>query len=131
MVLHEAVNRAGGRAWSFHDARLDRVIDNGNHLVLSGNAEVLAHCDRIGTTPLLDIAPRAELPFLDLARGDRWLLRLPSGLRDLVTGGLRLRPAPLCRWPPTRGACCAPMRAPPSPMPFPAAVPPGSGCGSR
>jgi squalene-associated FAD-dependent desaturase len=112
VVLHEAVNRAGGRAWSFHDARLDRVIDNGNHLVLSGNAEVLAHCDRIGTTPLLDIAPRAELPFLDLARGDRWLLRLPSGLRDLVTGGLRLPPGTaLSLAADTRRLLCADARA--------------------
>lgn len=92
VVLHEAVNRAGGRAWSFHDARLDRVIDNGNHLVLSGNAEVLAHCARIGTEALLDIAPHAELPFLDLAQGERWRLRLPSGLRDLARGGLRVPP---------------------------------------
>ncbi|MCZ4261583.1 FAD-dependent oxidoreductase [Limimaricola sp. G21655-S1] len=92
VVLHEATARAGGRCWSFHDGALDRVIDNGNHLVLSGNAEVLDHCRRIGTSGLLDIAPRAELPFLDLETGARWSLRLPASLGELLRGGLRLPP---------------------------------------
>ncbi|PHP26390.1 hydroxysqualene dehydroxylase [Limimaricola cinnabarinus] len=90
VVLHEATARAGGRAWSFHDARLDRRIDNGNHLVLSGNAEVMAHCARIGSQAALDIAARAEIDFLDIASGARWSLRLPTGPRDLLHGGLRL-----------------------------------------
>ncbi|MGR3464425.1 MULTISPECIES: hydroxysqualene dehydroxylase [Rhodobacterales] len=92
VVLHEATARAGGRCWSFHDTALDRLIDNGNHLVLSGNETVFDHCRRIGSAGLLDIAPRAELPFTDLSTGAHWALRLPLGLRDLLTGGLRLPP---------------------------------------
>ena len=92
VLLHEATARAGGRCWSFHDAALDRLIDNGNHLVLSGNTAVFDHCRRIGTDTLLDVAPRAEIPFLDLETDARWRLRLPSGLADLLRGGLRLPP---------------------------------------
>lgn len=88
--VHEATGRAGGRCWSFHDARLDRMIDNGNHLVLSGNAAVLDHCLRIGTLPLLEIAPTAELLFHDLADGSSWTLRIPDGPADLLRGNLAL-----------------------------------------
>ena len=37
VVLHEAAGQAGGRCRSYHDDALDRRIDNGNHLMLSGN----------------------------------------------------------------------------------------------
>jgi len=89
--LHEATARAGGRAWSFHDAATDRLVDNGNHLILSGNAGALAHCGRIGSRHMLEIAPRAALPFLDLASGARWRFALPDGLSGLWRD-LRLPP---------------------------------------
>ncbi|WP_116086599.1 FAD-dependent oxidoreductase [Tropicimonas sp. IMCC34011] len=76
--LWEATGRAGGRAWSFHDRTLGALIDNGNHLVLSGNRAVLDHCRRIGSFGWLDIAPEAALPFHDLATGADWVLRVPS-----------------------------------------------------
>ena len=76
--LWEATGRAGGRAWSFRDKRLDALIDNGNHLVLSGNRAVLDHCRRIDTADRLRIAPEAALPFHDLATGRDWVLRVPS-----------------------------------------------------
>ena len=88
--LHEATGRAGGRCWSFHDERLDRLIDNGNHLVLSGNAAILDHCRRIGTSQFLDIAPTAELPFRDLADGSSWTLRIPDGPADLLRGNIAM-----------------------------------------
>ncbi|MGZ9811622.1 hydroxysqualene dehydroxylase [Pseudoroseicyclus sp. H15] len=90
--LYEATARAGGRCWSFHDSRLDRLIDNGNHLVLSGNAAVMDHCRRIGTFDLLDIAPTAELPFHDLADGASWTLRIPDGPAELLRGRVALPP---------------------------------------
>ena len=37
VVLWEAAAQAGGRCRSFHDATLDRTIDNGNHLILGAN----------------------------------------------------------------------------------------------
>ena len=38
VVLHEGARQAGGRCRSYHDATLDMVIDNGNHLLLSGKS---------------------------------------------------------------------------------------------
>ena len=40
VVLSEAARQAGGRCRSYHDSQLDMTIDNGNHLVLSGNPAV-------------------------------------------------------------------------------------------
>ncbi len=41
VVVHEAAGQAGGRCRSYHDPQLDMVIDNGNHLLLSGNHAAL------------------------------------------------------------------------------------------
>ena len=41
VTLHEASGRAGGRCRSYDDARLGCRVDNGNHLLLSGNAAAL------------------------------------------------------------------------------------------
>jgi hydroxysqualene dehydroxylase len=43
VVIHEAANQAGGRCRSFFDRTLDRVIDNGNHLLVSGNRSALGY----------------------------------------------------------------------------------------
>src|SRR4051795_13077905 len=37
VVLHESGTHAGGRCRSFFDTELGARIDNGNHLLLSGN----------------------------------------------------------------------------------------------
>ncbi|SDE80228.1 Protoporphyrinogen oxidase [Limimaricola pyoseonensis] len=95
--LWEATARAGGRCWSFHDARLDRLIDNGSHLVLAGNDAVMAHCARIGTAARLEVAETAALPFHDLETGRGWRLRLPLGLSDLLRRGVALPPGTALR----------------------------------
>lgn len=79
VTLHEAAGRAGGRCRSFHDATLDAVIDNGNHLLLSGNRDLHAYLDAIGTADRLVGPERAEFPFLDLETGERWTLDLGQG----------------------------------------------------
>ena len=38
VVVHEATRFAGGRCRSYHDAAIGMTIDNGNHLLLSGNS---------------------------------------------------------------------------------------------
>ncbi len=43
VTLHEAAPQAGGRCRSYVDQTLGTTIDNGNHLVLSGNAAALAY----------------------------------------------------------------------------------------
>ena len=44
VVLSEAARQAGGRCRSYIDAELGMTIDNGNHLVLSGNQPSAATC---------------------------------------------------------------------------------------
>jgi hypothetical protein len=80
VTLYEAAGTAGGRCRSWHDAVLDRTIDNGNHLLLSGNSAALEYLRRIGAADELAGPPEAVLPFLDLATGERWALR-PNGGR--------------------------------------------------
>ncbi len=79
VTVFEAAGQPGGRCRSFHDAALDRLIDNGNHLLLSGNRSAMALLHDIGAPdPLIEVAP-ACLPFVDLGTGDRWMLRPNRG----------------------------------------------------
>ena len=48
VVVHEATELAGGRCRSYHDASLGMTIDNGNHLLLSGNHAALGYLRTIG-----------------------------------------------------------------------------------
>lgn len=77
--LHEAMPQAGGRCRSYYDAATDLVIDNGNHLLLSGNHHALAYARAIGTESGLKGPARAEFAFVDLATQQRWMLRLNRG----------------------------------------------------
>ena len=79
VTVHEAAAQAGGRCRSYHDAALDRVIDNGNHLVLSANHATLGYLDEIGATDTVVGPERAVFPFIDLASGDRWWVRPNRG----------------------------------------------------
>jgi squalene-associated FAD-dependent desaturase len=76
--VHEAAPHAGGRCRSYLDRRLGRVIDNGNHLLLSANSAVLDYARVIGGGPGLVEVP-AEFPFIDLADGARWTVRPGNG----------------------------------------------------
>ena len=44
-TVYEATNQAGGRCRSYHDPALGITIDNGNHLLLSGNRAALGYLD--------------------------------------------------------------------------------------
>lgn len=72
VTLHEAAPRPGGRCRSYDDARLGRRIDNGNHLILSGNRSALDFARRAGGADALVEAP-ARFAFLDLQTGLRWI----------------------------------------------------------
>lgn len=80
VTVHEAANQAGGRCRSYHDPALDMMIDNGNHLVLSGNSSVLAYVEEIGAQDRLMGPQHAAFPFVDLATNERWTLRPNDGL---------------------------------------------------
>lgn len=77
--LYEAAQQAGGRCRSYHDKALGRVIDNGNHLLLSGNRDAQAYLAAIGSEDGLLGPPDAIFPFLDLANGERWTVRPNRG----------------------------------------------------
>jgi len=108
VALYEATGHAGGRCRSFHDERLGCEIDNGNHLMLSGNRSVLSYLDEIGSRDTLTGPDRAAFPFFDYASGERWTVdmgagalptwvldparRVPgTGLRDYLAGFAVLR----------------------------------------
>jgi squalene-associated FAD-dependent desaturase len=78
--VHEATAQAGGRCRSYHDLTIGMTIDNGNHLLLSGNRAALAYLDTIGARDLLIGPGSASVPFFDLPSGQRWTLRANDGL---------------------------------------------------
>ena len=77
--LFEAGPQAGGRCRSYFDPAIGAVIDNGNHLVLSGNRAVYAYLQRIGAPLALAGPDKAVFDFVDLANGLRWQLKLDEG----------------------------------------------------
>jgi len=74
--VHEATQQAGGRCRSYFDSATNLTIDNGNHLLLSGNHHALAYARSIGTEAGLVGPKRAQFPFVDLSTGQRWQLDL-------------------------------------------------------
>ena len=112
VTLYEATEHAGGRCRSFFDSELGCRIDNGNHLLLTGNTAALAYIERIGALDTFERPAEATVPFVDVVSGRRWELRpnagaVPWWLFDAsrrVPGtraadyleALRLRRAPAC-----------------------------------
>ncbi len=79
VVVHEGQQQAGGRARSYYDASTDLVIDNGNHLVLSGNHAAMDYVRTLGSEAGLVGPPHADFAFIDLASGKRWTLKIGDG----------------------------------------------------
>ncbi len=79
VTTYEAAGHAGGRCRSWNDRVLDKIIDNGNHLLLSGNSSALDYLRRIGAGDALAGPPGAVLPFHDLGSGEGWVLRPNDG----------------------------------------------------
>src|SRR4029077_11981445 len=77
--VYEATQQAGGRCRSYFDAATNLTIDNGNHLLLSGNRHALAYAKSIGTEAGLVGPKRAQFPFVDISTGQRWQLDLGDG----------------------------------------------------
>jgi len=73
--LSEGAAQAGGRCRSYFDPQLGGVIDNGNHLVMSGNYAVYAYLRTLGAEDRLSGPQDANFDFLDLQSGERWRLR--------------------------------------------------------
>ena len=79
VTVHEAGGQAGGRCRSFFDTRLDCRIDNGNHLLLSGNRSAMRYLEETGAADALVGPASARFPFLDLRTGRRWMVRPNAG----------------------------------------------------
>ncbi len=77
--VYEATAQAGGRCRSYHDLTIGMTIDNGNHLLLSGNRVALSYLDAIGARHLLIGPGEASVPFIDLKTNERWTLRANDG----------------------------------------------------
>jgi len=73
--LYEAGPQAGGRCRSYHDKTLDCLVDNGNHLLLSGNHAAMSFLDQVGGRAHLTGPGKPEFPFRDLATNETWLVR--------------------------------------------------------
>jgi squalene-associated FAD-dependent desaturase len=79
VAVHEATAFAGGRCRSYYDASVGMTIDNGNHLLLSGNRAALEYLHSIGAENRLIGPAKAEFSFVDLRSGERWTLRFNDG----------------------------------------------------
>lgn len=69
--LIEAAPQAGGRCRSFFDKQLQSNIDNGNHLVLSGNTHAMRYLARIDALDTVEVLP-ACFSYKDVATGEAW-----------------------------------------------------------
>ena len=79
VALYESAEHAGGRCRSYFDSELGVRLDNGNHLLLSGNRSALTYLEMIGALETFEPAGEAAIPFIDLASGERWTLRPNRG----------------------------------------------------
>jgi squalene-associated FAD-dependent desaturase len=79
VTLYEAGPSCGGRCRSYDDRVLGTRLDNGNHLLLSGNRDAFAFLERLGTADTLGGPDAPIFPFIDLTTSERWTLRLGRG----------------------------------------------------
>jgi squalene-associated FAD-dependent desaturase len=79
VTLYESGPACGGRCRSYFDQALGCRLDNGNHLLLSGNHAAMAYLDRVGARDSLTGPATPAIPWMDLRAGTRWTLRPNHG----------------------------------------------------
>jgi squalene-associated FAD-dependent desaturase len=79
VMLYEAAEQAGGRCRSYYDRALGATVDNGNHVVVSGNHATLNYLRAIGAGDELVGPTQPEFAFADLATRARWSVRPSAG----------------------------------------------------
>lgn len=77
--IADAAAQAGGRCRSYFDPAIGQTIDNGNHLVLSGNPAVARFRAAIGAGATLTGPDHADFAFHDLGTRERWTVRINDG----------------------------------------------------
>ena len=83
VTMYEAAPFAGGRCRSFFDRELGCIIDNGNHLVLSGNAAIQDYLYLTGATDTMGGPGKPIFPFMDVGTGERWSVHMGDGKSPL------------------------------------------------
>ncbi len=78
--ISEAAAQAGGRCRSYFDPQLQMTIDNGNHLVLSGNRAVMDFVGMIGASSGLAGLDEPAIAFVELPGRRRWTIRPNRGV---------------------------------------------------
>ncbi len=79
VTVLEAAGQVGGRCRSYFDAQLGMTIDNGNHLVLTGNHATHDFLRTLGALDRLTGPIEADWTFCDTRDGRRWTLRINPG----------------------------------------------------
>ena len=79
VLLYEASPQAGGRCRSYLDTVMNRYIDNGNHLFLSGNRAINTYVARLGSGGMITGPNRACFPFMDRESSRRWVVDAGAG----------------------------------------------------
>ncbi|MBC6496727.1 MAG: FAD-dependent oxidoreductase [Alphaproteobacteria bacterium GM7ARS4] len=69
VLLYEASPFLGGRCRSYHDSTLNITIDNGSHLVLSGNDHVMGYVNMVGAQDELIVQEQSRFDFYDVPTG--------------------------------------------------------------
>ncbi|WP_395021102.1 hydroxysqualene dehydroxylase HpnE [Dongia sp.] len=79
VALYDAAGQAGGRCRSYFDETLGCRLDNGNHLLVSGNTAAMAYIAETNAAATFVTADIAAFPFLDLKSQERWSVRPTEG----------------------------------------------------
>ena len=79
VTVYESGPACGGRCRSYFDRELGCRIDNGNHLLLSGNKAAMGFLDRVGARATLGGPGAPVFPFMDVRSGQRWTVRPSAG----------------------------------------------------
>ncbi|MEE8371966.1 MAG: FAD-dependent oxidoreductase, partial [Sphingomonadales bacterium] len=87
VTLLEAAPQAGGRCRSYYDEKLGALIDNGNHMLLSGNWAARRYQEIIGSEDSMSGPELPEFSFFDAAGGQCWSLRMTGPLSMLSKKG--------------------------------------------
>jgi hydroxysqualene dehydroxylase len=98
VVLYEAAPQAGGRCRSYFDSVMDRYIDNGNHLFLSGNTAINTYVDRVGSRAFITGPDRARFPFFNRETSQRWAVDAGNTLLPLSLMKAENRPPDTTVW---------------------------------
>ena len=80
VTVHEATASGGGRCRSRFDTELGIYLDNGNHLLLSGNEAAFAYLKAINALERVTGPRRPLFPFMDLRSREKWTLKPSTGL---------------------------------------------------